>query len=106
MKSVSCYLVGIAALLENQVLGGTVPRGSLLELHSCELYAGGCVVSSEAAMGGRYMLRAWNFAEGRCANENLVGLQLAVVEASSQNLAEANSVGDQAVRYPAPPATS
>ena len=43
------------------------PRGSLMEVHSCELYAGGCVVSSEATLGGRYMLRAWNLSGGSFA---------------------------------------
>ena len=28
------------------------PRGSLMEVHSCELYAADCVVSSEATLGG------------------------------------------------------
>ena|SRR6266478_4283726 len=99
MKKTSFYAIGMAGLLANQVFAGTTPRGSLLELHSCELYAGGCVVSSESTLGGRYMLRAWNFADGQFANENLNGLQLAVVEASSENLAADHSLAGQAVVY-------
>jgi hypothetical protein len=63
------------------------PRGSLMEVHSCELYAGGCVVSSEATLGGRYMLRAWNFSGGSFAGSDLAGLQVALLESSSDNLA-------------------
>ena len=57
-------------------LAADPPRGSLLELHSCELFAGGCVVSSQATLEGRYMLRAWDFTGGSFAGADLTGLQL------------------------------
>jgi len=75
------------------------PRGSLMEVHSCELYAGGCVVSSEATLGGRYMLRAWNFSGGSFAGSGLAGLQVALLESSSDNLAASKSTADRAVVY-------
>lgn len=82
------------------------PRGSLMEVHSCELYAGGCVVSSEATLGGRYMLRAWNFSTGSFAGADFSGLQLAVLESSPDNLAAAKSTSDRAVVYLPQNATS
>src|SRR5262245_33255439 len=75
------------------------PRGSLMEVHSCELYAGGCVVSSEATLGGRYMLRAWNFTGGSFGGAELAGLQVALLESSSDNLAASKTAADRAVVY-------
>jgi hypothetical protein len=75
------------------------PRGSLMEVHSCELYAGGCVVSSEATLGGRYMLRAWNFNGGSFAGTDLAGLQVALLESSPDNLAASKTAADHAVVY-------
>jgi hypothetical protein len=75
------------------------PRGSLMEIHSCELYAGGCVVSSEATLGGRYMLRAWNFAGGGFAGTELAGLQVALLESSTDNLAASKTLADRAIVY-------
>ena len=99
MKTVCHCLIGLSWLTAQPLWAGTAPRGTLLELHSCELYAGGCVVSSEATQKGHYMLRAWSFTDGRFANENLAGLRLAVLETSPDNLAAENTTGDQAVVY-------
>jgi hypothetical protein len=74
------------------------PRGRMLELHSCELYAGGCIVSSEATLGGRYMLQAWNFTGGEYANTDLRGLSVALLQSSSENLA-GSAKPDHAVAY-------
>src|SRR6266446_2495762 len=99
MKKVSFYAIGMAGLLANQVFAGTTPRGNLLELHSCELYAGGCVVSSEATLGGRYMLRAWNFTGGGFAGADFTGLRLALLQTSSENLAAEKTSADRSVIY-------
>jgi len=82
------------------------PRGSLMEVHSCELYAGGCVVSSEATLGGRYMLRAWNFTGGSFSGTELAGLQVALLESSPDNLAASKTSADGAVVYLPQGATS
>ncbi|HEV2395028.1 MAG TPA: hypothetical protein VG146_21975 [Verrucomicrobiae bacterium] len=75
------------------------PRGNLLELHSCELYAGGCIVSSQATLEGRYMVRAWNFTGGEFAGAPFAGLRLAVLQSSSDNLAATQANPGQAVVY-------
>ena len=41
-----------------------MPQGELLELHSCQLYIGGCIASSEAMQDGQYLLRVWSFSAG------------------------------------------
>lgn len=87
MKLLIGALTGLSCFLGQVALATDSPRGSLLELHSCELYAGGCIVSSEATLGGRYMLRAWHFTDGSFDGTKLAGLSLAVLQASSDNLA-------------------
>ncbi len=100
MKRLIFVSIGLlSGLALNNVLAGDLPRGTLLELHSCELYAGGCVVSSEATLGGRYMLRAWDFSSGSFADNDLSGLQLAVLQSASQNLAADNTSSEQTVVY-------
>src|SRR2546428_7672608 len=100
MKRLMFLSIGLLSGLSlNNVLAGDQPRGTLLELHSCELYAGGCVVSSEATLGGRYMRAAWNFSSGSFAGIDLSGLQLAVLQSASENLAEDNTASDQTVFY-------
>ena len=92
-------LCGLAGGMGLNLFASTQPRGTLLELHSCELYAGGCVVSSEATLGGRYMLRAWQFTGGEYAGTDLTGLQLAMLQSSSDNLAEDQTKPGQVVLY-------
>jgi hypothetical protein len=99
MTKVTFLLAGLTCYLGNSALATEPPRGSLLELHSCELYAGGCVVSSEETLDGRYMLQAWNFTAGSFAGTDLAGLNVALLQASSDNLASSKAKPGQAVAY-------
>lgn len=99
MKKVAFLLTGLACFLGGGAFAVEPPRGSLLELHSCELFAGGCTVSSEATLDGRYMLRAWNFSGGSFAGVEFGGLNVALLEASSENLAASKAAPGQAVAY-------
>lgn len=98
MKKLS-FLIGLAWVTANTAFGGEQPRGTLLELHSCELYAGGCIVSSQATLEGRQMLRVWNFTGGNFGGADLAGLQLAVLQSSPDNLANPQSKSGNAVAY-------
>src|SRR6267142_5092615 len=101
MRKLALLLAGFSLIPCAGSFAAGDPRGTLMELHSCELYAGGCVVSSEATLGGRYMLQAWNFSGGDFQGTSLAGLQLAVLHSSSQNLAEsASGSGDVIVYLP------
>jgi hypothetical protein len=93
VASVLCSSLSLSAS------NGDQPRANLLELHSCEVYAGGCVVSSEATLGGRYMLRAWNFTGGSFAGTEFAGLRLAVLQSARENLAAAAAETGDAVVY-------
>jgi len=91
-------LTGLIGLTLN-ALAGEAPRGSVLELHSCEVYAGPCVVNSESPQGGRYMVRAWDFTGGSFKGTDLAGLQVAVLQVSSDNLADKESKSGSALVY-------
>jgi hypothetical protein len=99
MKRLSLLFAGLIALAVNAASAADAPRGSLMEIHSCEVYAGPCVVSSESPQEGRYMARAWDFTGGTFNGTDFTGLQLAVLQASPDNLAEANSKSGDAVVY-------
>lgn len=99
MKRLVLLLTGLIGLGLNSALAADAPHGSLLEIHSCEVYAGPCVVSSEATQEGRYMVRAWDFSGGAFNGTDLTGLQLAVLQTSPDNLAETGSETGNAVVY-------
>jgi hypothetical protein len=99
MKPVACLLIALTGTLAVNTARAETPRGTLLEMHSCEVYAGGCVVSSEATLGGRYLLRVWNLRGGAFADCDLAGLQVALLQTSAQNLAEPKSDAGHGVVY-------
>ena len=75
------------------------PTGKLIELHSCEVYAGGCTVSSESEQGGRYRFQVWDVAGGSWQGVDLAGLKVAVLASSTANLADQNARVDSSVVY-------
>src|ERR1019366_3909363 len=79
--AVAFFLTGASLRAEE------IPHGDLFELHSCQLFIGGCIASSESPQDGRYLLRVWNFAGGSHAGIPLRGLQVALLETSDDNLA-------------------
>lgn len=99
MKRLTLLFAGLICLGINSALAADAPRGSLLEIHSCEVYAGPCMVSSEEPQEGRYMVRAWDFTGGAYNGSDLTGLQLAVLQSSPDNLAESDSESGDAVVY-------
>lgn len=99
MKKLAFVLIGALGFAATPLVAADAPRGSVMEVHSCELYAGGCVVSSEQPQDGRYMLRAWDFSGGSFNGVDLQGLKFGVLQFSSDNLAEAKSLSGDAVVY-------
>lgn len=99
MKRLTLLFAGFIGFTLTTALASDAPRGSLLEIHSCEVYAGPCVVSSESPQEGRYMARAWDFTGGSFNGTALNGLQLAVMQSSPDNLAETGSKSGDAVVY-------
>jgi len=99
MKTSALLFSAILGLAASAASAADAPRGSLMEFHSCEVYAGPCVVSSESPQEGRYMARAWDFTGGSYNGTDFSGLQIAVLQASPDNLAESNSKSGDAVVY-------
>jgi hypothetical protein len=75
---------------------GADPSGEFVELHSCDLYTGGCTASSESTLLGRQLLRIWSINQGTWNNQDLAGLRAAVLELGSANLAENGALADNA----------
>jgi hypothetical protein len=106
MRKQLLFAIGLSVLALTGVRAEEAPQGNLMELHSCELFAGGCVVSSESTLGGRYMLRVWNFTGGSFQGVDFAGLQVALLQSSSENLAAPKSNPGDAVAYLCETATS
>lgn len=79
--------------------GDSLPQGEYVELHSCEVYTGGCTASAQATQGGRSLLRIWNFNSGWVGQEDLAGLTVAVLEVADANLAMPDTTAKTAVAY-------
>ena len=87
--------VAVSFFLAGTSLRATdAPRGELLELHSCQLYIGGCIASAEATQDGRYLLRVWSFTGGSHQGTELRGLQVA-----DQNLAVTGARPSESLVY-------
>jgi hypothetical protein len=75
---------------------GVEPFGEFVELHSCDLYTGGCTASSESTLLGRQLFRGWSISQGTWDNQDLAGLQVALLELGSVNLAEKGAFVEKA----------
>ena len=71
---------------------GVEPFGEFVELHSCDLYTGGCTASSESTLLGRQLFRVWSISQGTWDNQDLAGLKVALLELGSVNLARKRGV--------------
>jgi Protein of unknown function (DUF1326) len=99
MRTAAFLLAGFACFLGRSLPAQDPPRGELLELHSCEVYAGPCLVSSQATLEGRYMVRAWDFSGGSFQRTPFAGLKVAVLETAPENLAAPDTAAARAVVY-------
>jgi hypothetical protein len=75
---------------------GVEPTGEFVELHSCDLYTGGCTASSESTLLGRQLFRVWSISQGTWDNQDLTGLKIALLEVGSENLAEKGALAERA----------
>jgi hypothetical protein len=80
----------------SQLCSAAEPSGEFVELHSCDLYTGGCTASGESTLLGRQVFRAWSIERGAWSGEDLTHLKVAVLETGSRNLAEKGALGDRA----------
>jgi hypothetical protein len=93
---VKVYVLFCSLLMALQACFGAEPCGEFLELHSCDLYTGGCTASSESTLLGRQLFRVWSIRQGTWNNQNLADLNVALLEVGSVNLAEKGALGEKA----------
>jgi len=98
MKIFVVLLVAFVAATSS-VFAADLPSGRIVEVHSVEVYTGGCTASAQATMGGRSMLRVWSFEEGAQDGVELKGLQIAALQVADKNLAFADTQPTSAVVY-------
>ena len=48
----------------SQLCSAAEPFGEFVELHSCDLYTGGCTASAESTLLGRQVFRVWSIERG------------------------------------------
>ena len=75
---------------------GLEPSGEFVELHSCDLYTGGCTASAESTLLGRQLFRVWSINQGTWDNQDLAGVKVALLEVGSVNLAEKGAAVEEA----------
>src|SRR5258708_9322151 len=56
------------------------PSGEFVELHSCDLYTGGCTASSESTLLGRQLFRVWSINQATWDNQDLTALKIALLD--------------------------
>lgn len=89
----------LAVSLSPSLAAAASSSGEYVELHACEVYTGGCTASAQATLGGRSVLRVWNFQSGEKGGANLAGLTAMVLEVADENLAVAKTKAAHAVAY-------
>ncbi len=93
MKKLSVVIV---LFVVSQFCSAAEPFGEFVELHSCDLYTGGCTASAESTLLGRQAFRAWSIESGTWNGQDLTHLKVAVLEMGSRNLAEKGALSDRA----------
>ena len=96
VSAVKIYVFFCSLLVALQACLGAEPVGEFVELHSCDLYTGGCTASSESTLLGRQLFRVWSIRQGTWNDQNLAGLNVALLELGSVNLAERGALADKA----------
>ncbi len=108
MKRKSLYIAALITSVFSLIslaASSDIPSGKLLELHDCELIAGGCIASSESTLGGRSLLRVWNFDDGVHTGQDFSGLQVALLQVANTNLAFPTTLPTGSVIYLPPEAS-
>ncbi len=93
MKTVAVFF---SLFVVSQLCSAAEPCGEFVELHSCDLYTGGCTASAESTLLGRQVFRVWSIESGAWNGQDLTHLKVAVLETGSKNLAEKGALADKA----------
>jgi len=96
ITSVKISAVVFSIIVVSKLCSAAEPFGEFIELHSCDLYTGGCTASAESTLLGRQVFRAWSIERGAWNGQDLTNLKVAVLETGSRNLAEKGALADRA----------
>ena len=64
IASVKISAVVFSIIVVSKLCSAAEPFGEFVELHSCDLYTGGCTASAESTLLGRQAFRAWSIERG------------------------------------------
>jgi hypothetical protein len=70
-------------------------RGEYVEARTAEIFAGGCIMNSEAETAGRQAVMAWRFASGSLDGVRLDGLAVVAAVAGDRNLGMREMGGEE-----------
>lgn len=96
VNDVKTYVLFCSLFVALRTCFSAEPSGEFVELHSCDLYTGGCTASSESTLLGRQLFRVWSMNQGTWNNQDLAGLKVALLELGSVNLAEKGALAEKA----------
>jgi hypothetical protein len=85
------YAALVAALLSATVVAAPSDdrarvAGEYVEARTAEVFAGGCIMNSEAETAGRQAVMAWRFTSGHVGGVSLAGLAMTAAVAGDRNL--------------------
>ena len=87
-------LLGVA--VSPMLAGGTRISGEYIEARTAEIFAGGCIMGSEAETMGKQAVLAWKVDRGSFNGVTLDGLSVVAAVAGDKNLGIAEIGGDKA----------
>jgi hypothetical protein len=97
MKRLTLSMVAIALaaapLLARSSAGAVT--GTYVEARTAEVFAGGCVMNSEAGTAGRQAVLAWKIENGSFKSVSLAGLSIVAAVSADQNLGLPEIGGDR-----------
>lgn len=94
------FVLGAAILLAVPAYGKPVISGDYVEARTAEVFAGGCIMSSEADTAGKQAVLAWHVRSGQFNGARLDGLSVVAALSGDRNLgiAEIGGVASRSVR--------
>ncbi len=92
------FLAASLVLLASPAFAASPLRGEYVEARTAEVFAGGCVMSSQAETMGKTAVLAWHVTEGVYDGQKLDGLSVVAAVAGDRNLG-IREIGGEAPSY-------
>ena len=94
----SFSVAALALALSSSAFAGESITGSYVEARTAEVFAGGCIMSSEAETIGRQAVLAWRIDQGGFDGQTLDGLRVVAAISGDRNLG-VREIGGEAPSY-------